>query len=65
MVVLVVVEVMLVLAVAAVMMVKTVVFDLVTEVTLVDYGVYIITLFLQPGCFSTPFCSLYGMYITL
>jgi hypothetical protein len=57
--------VVLVLVVAAVMMVMTVVFDLVTEVILVDYGVYIIILVLQPGCFSTPFCSLYGMYIAL
>jgi hypothetical protein len=65
MMVLVVVEVVLVLVVAAVMMAKTVVFDLVMEVMLVDYGVYIIILILQPGCFSTPFSSLYGMYITL
>jgi hypothetical protein len=65
MVVLVVVEMVLVLAVAAVMMAMTVVFDLVMEVILVDYGVYIIILVLQPGCFSTPFCSLYGLYIAL
>jgi hypothetical protein len=60
-----VVVVMLVLVVAAVVMVMTVVFDLVAEVTLVDYRVYIITLMLQPGSFCTPFCSLYGMYIAL
>ena len=61
----VVVEVVLLLAVAAVMMVMTVGFDLAMEVILVDYRVYIIILVLQPGCFSTPFCSLYGVYIAL
>jgi hypothetical protein len=64
-VVVVVVEVVLVLVVAADMKAMTVVFDLVTEVILVDYRVYIIILVLQPGCFSTPFCSLYGLYIAL
>ena len=62
---LVVVQLVLVLAVAAIMMAMTVVFDLVTEVILVDYGVYIVILVLQPGCFSAPFCSLYEMYIAL
>jgi hypothetical protein len=60
-----VVVVVLVLVVAAVFMAMTVVVDLVAEVTLVDYGVYLIILVLQPGCFSTPFCSIYGMYIAL